>query len=393
MFKNEKALKERQNDLITRAENLVNTAENEKRELTDAEAQELAEIRDDVKKIKEMLEIQAEIDSSRPVMDGAKKEEELADDRACGDEERAISMNEERAFENYIRGVVTHEREGELAPADNGKIIPTTISRKIIELVYDISPILARSEKFNVKGTLELPVYPADASTQIAVDYATEFTPLASSTGNFDTVELKGFLAGALTKISKSLVNNTEIDIVGFVVKRMAYDISRWIEKEEINGTSQKIEGLSGATNVLTVDSALEITGDDLITLQGMVKDVYQESSIWIMNPTTRDAIRKIKDDVGRYLLVDDLSSPFGKSLLGKPVYVSDNANAISAGKPVIYYGDMSGLSTKFSEEMHIEVLRELFATEHAIGVVAYLEFDAKICNNQKIAVLKMHSA
>ena len=393
MFKNEKALKERQNDLITRAENLVNTAENEKRELTDAEAQELAEIRDDVKKIKEMLEIQAEIDSSRPVMDGAKKEEELADDRACGDEERAISINEERAFENYIRGVVTHEREGELAPADNGKIIPTTIARKIIETVYDISPILARSEKFNVKGTLELPVYPADASTQIAVDYATEFSPLASSTGNFDTVELKGFLAGALTKISKSLVNNTEIDIVGFVVKRMAYDISRWIEKEELNGTSQKIEGLSGATNVLTVDSALEITGDDLITLQGMVKDVYQESSIWIMNPTTRDAIRKIKDDVGRYLLVDDLSSPFGKSLLGKPVYVSDNANAISAGKPVIYYGDMSGLATKFSEEMHIEVLRELFATEHAIGVVAYLEFDAKICNNQKIAVLKMHSA
>lgn len=393
MFRNEKALKERQNDLITRAENLVNTAENEKRELTDAEAQELAEIRDDVKKIKEMLEIQAEIDASRPVMNGEKKEEEIVDDRACGDEERALARNDERAFENYIRGVVTHEREGELDPANNGKIIPVTISKKIIETVYDISPILARSEKFNVKGTLELPVYPADASTQIAVDYATEFTPLASSTGNFDTVELKGFLAGALTKISKSLVNNTEIDLVGYVVKRMAYDIARWIEKEELNGTYQKIEGLSGATNVLTVDSALEITGDDLITLQGMVKDVYQEPSIWIMNPSTRDALRKLKDDVGRYLLVDDLTSPFGKSLLGKPVYVSDNANAISAGKPVIYYGDMSGLSTKFSEEMHIEVLRELFATEHAIGVVGWVEFDAKVTNNQKIAVLKMHSA
>lgn len=391
MFKNEKALRERQNDLITRAENLVNTAENEKRELTDAEAQELAEIRDDVKKIKEMLDMQAEINSSRPVTEV--KEE--VDDRACGDEERAraIEANEERAFENYIRGIVTHEREGELEPANNGKIIPTTIARKIIEMVYDISPILARSEKFNVKGTLELPVYPADASTQIAVDYATEFTPLASSTGNFDTVELKGFLAGALTKISKSLVNNTDIDIVGFVVKRMAYDISRWIEKEEINGTTQKIEGLSGATNVLTVDSALEITGDDLITLQGMVKDVYQENAIWIMSPATRDALRKLKDDVGRYLLVDDLASPFGKSLLGKPVYVSDNCNDITANKPAIYYGDMSGLATKFSEEMHIEVLRELFATEHAIGVVGWIEFDCKVQNNQKIAVLKMHSA
>ncbi|MEE3334047.1 MAG: phage major capsid protein [Ruminococcus sp.] len=394
MFKNEKALKERQNDLITRAETLVNTAENEKRELTDAEAQELAEIRDDVKKIKEMLEVQADIDSSRPVMEGAKKEEEIVDDRACGSEdERAIAINEERAFENFLRDRVVHERTGELAPANNGKIIPKTIARKIVELVYDISPILARSEKFNVKGTLEIPVYPADASTQIAVDYASEFDPLDSSTGNFTTVTLGNFLAGALTKVSVSLVNNVEFDIVGFVVKRMAYDIARWIEKEQINGTASKIEGLSGATNVLTVDSALEITGDDLITLQGMVKDVYQDGSIWIMNPKTRDAIRKIKDDVGRYLLVDDLSSPFGKSLLGKPVYVSDNANEITANKPVIYYGDMSGLSTKFSEEIHIQVLRELFATEHAIGVVGWVELDSKVTNNQKIAVLKMHSA
>ena len=40
MFKNRKAQIERQNDLIVRAETLVNTAENEKRELTEAEAAE-----------------------------------------------------------------------------------------------------------------------------------------------------------------------------------------------------------------------------------------------------------------------------------------------------------------------------------------------------------------
>ena len=54
MFNSVKAQIERKNDLITRAENLVNTAVVEKRELTDAEAQELAEIRDDVKKIKSL---------------------------------------------------------------------------------------------------------------------------------------------------------------------------------------------------------------------------------------------------------------------------------------------------------------------------------------------------
>ena len=74
MFKNNKALVERQNDLITRAENLVNTAEAEKRELTDAEAAELAEIRDDIQRIKKFLDIQDDIDSARPMKEVEEEE-------------------------------------------------------------------------------------------------------------------------------------------------------------------------------------------------------------------------------------------------------------------------------------------------------------------------------
>ena len=396
MFKNVKAMTEKQNDLITRAESLVNTAESEKRELTEAEAAELAEIRDDIQRIKKYLDIVDDIDDARPtkVVDAEKKEAhdviDGEDERACGDKERAAQ--EERAFANYIRGVVTHTREGELAPANNGKIIPVTIAKKIIELVYDICPILEKSEKYNVKGKLEIPYYPADGSTQITVAFAEEFTDLASSTGNFTTVTLDGYLAGALTKISKSLINNTDIDIVGFVVKRMAYDIARFIEANLLGKGNGSVDGLGDATNITTLTSATAITGDDLIDLQGSIKDVYQANAIWIMSPSTRDALRKLKDDVGRYLLNDDITAPFGKTLLGKPVYVSDNMDDIGASKKVIYYGDMSGLATKFTEEMHVEVLREVYAAQHAVGVVGWLEFDATVQDQQKIAVLKMGS-
>ena len=391
MFKT-KALTERKNDLITRAENLVNTAESEKRELTDAEAAELAEIRDDVKKIKDALDITDTIDEAR---DGEPVSGNVSDgaDRACGDEEeRAIEKRDYDAFDNYIRGHVIHERANELAPANNGAIVPTTIARKIIELVYDMCPILERSDKYTVKGKFSIPYYPADAATQIAVDYQTEFNALSSSTGNFTTIDLTGFLAGALTKVSKSLVNNVDFDLVGFVVKRMAYDISRWIEKELINGTASKIEGLSGATNTLTAAASSAVTGDELIQLQGKVKDVFQDNAIWIMNPATRDALRTLKDDVGRYMLIDDLQSPFGKTLLGKPVYVSDNCPTLGSGKRAIFYGDMSGLSVKFSEELNVEVLRERYADEHAIGVIGWVELDGRVSNQQKISVLVMAS-
>ena len=395
-FKNRKGLIERQNDLITRAEALVNTAESEKRELTEDEAAELAEIRDDIQRIKKYLDIQDDIDDARPSQEVKGEEKEAKDvidgedARACGDkQERAIEEAETKAFADYIRGVVSgNVRAGELAPANNGAIIPKTIAKKINELVYDVCPILDRSEKFNIKGKLELPYYPANSSTQITVAFASEFEDLTSSTGNFTTIELDGYLAGALTKISKSLINNTDIDLVGFIVKRMAYDIARFIEKNLLGFGGGSVVGLGGATNVTEVTGA--ITADDLITFQGTIKDVFQDRAIWIMSPATRDALRLLKDDVGRYLLNDDITSPFGKVLLGKPVYVSDNMPNVSSGNKVIYYGDMTGLATKFTEEMHIEVLRELYAAQHAIGVVGWLEFDAKVQDQQKVAVLKM---
>lgn len=384
----EKELNERKNDLITRAEETLNKAKEEKRELTEAEAEELAEIRDNVRRIMKTLELKGEFDK----MEGKALEKEgLPKDEAKTEieiekEERAL--NEEKAFADYIRGVVTNERATNMTLTDNGAVIPTTIANRIIRKVYDISPILQRSTKYNVKGTLELPYY--DESTQaITVAFATEFQELESNIGKLDSITLTGYLAGALSLISRSLINNSQFDIVAFVVDVMAYDISRFIEDTLLNGKGS-VTGLSNLTNVKTTASATAITADELILAQGKVKDVYQNNAIWIMSPATRDAIRSLKDEMGRYLLQDDISLPFGKSLLGKPIYVSDNMPEMTAGKNAIYYGDMSGLATKFAEELSIQVLREKYATMHAVGVVGWIEFDSKVENAQKIVAVKM---
>ena len=377
-MKKYKALIERKNDLVTRAKEIVNGAETEKRELTDAESQELAEIHDDVMKIKEALGIMDDIDDED-------REEVPAD----GDGKKDNTEEQERrAFENYIRGVV-NERAN-LVDSGNGAVIPKHIANKIIKKVYDICPILEKSTKYNVKGKIDIPVYTEDSTDFINVGYATEFVDLTANIGTFDKVELGGYLAGALSLISRSLINNTEFNLVDFVTNQMAYAIARFIEGELIHGTANKVEGLSTLTNGITAASASAITADEVIALKDKVKDVYQQGAMWIMSSATRTAIRQLKNAQGMYLLNDDLSTPFGESLLGKPVYVSDNMDDIATGKVVIYYGDFAGLATKFAEEINIEVLREKYATQHAIGVVGWFEFDSKIENAQMLAKLTM---
>jgi HK97 family phage major capsid protein len=401
-----KDLVEKVNDLMKKADEMLNKAKLEKRELTPDEMQELAEIRDDVMRIKKALGLEKEFDDMRE-LEAKPDATPTEGERACGDdkkrsvEEAAKAAAEERAFEAYIRGTALNQRNDvNLVPANNGAVIPTTIANKIIKKVYDICPILEKSSKYNIKGTLDIPFYPASADTVITVAYHDEFEELTSSNGNFSKITLTGFLAGALSKISRSLINNAAFDIVGFVVDEMAYAIKRFIEKELLIGTPgngstipAKVLGLSSLTNSITSAAVDKITADEIIDLHDKIKDEFQNGAIWIMSPATRTYLRKLKASTGVYLLNDDVSTPFGTSILGKPVYVSDNMpDYTEDGKVAIYYGNMSGLATKFSEEINIEVLREKYATQHAVGVVGWFEFDSKVENEQKIAKLVMHA-
>lgn len=404
-FNSMKAQIEKKNDLIKKAESIINLAQTENRELTDAEAQEVAEIRDDVKKIKEMIEGMIELDDARACGAGKmeKKADEAGADEAGADakpDDQARALAETRAFDSYIRGLVMEQRSPvNMTEGANGAIIPETIAKKIIAQVYDICPILERSSKYAVKGDLEIPYYD-ETSTAITVAFAEEFVDLESSVGSFTNIPLKDYLAGALTLISRKLINNSQFDLVAFVIDRMALAISRFIENACLNGGNpdstyhiNQVKGLAGSiadSQKVYAGSTEAITADKVIELKDSVKDVFQNNAIFIMSRNTRTALRLLKDDVGRYLLQDDITSPFGSTLLGKPVYVSDNMPEIASGVNAIYYGDMRGLATKFSEDMNIQVLREKYATQHAVGVVGWVSFDARIENAQAISALVM---
>lgn len=372
-----KSLTEKRNALLDEMDAIVNKAETETRAFTDdeqkdydAKALEISNLDKTIKSVNESRDIDGKIDIPQ--------------------ETRTAEEIETRAFENYLRGVETRV-DTNLTRTDNGAVVPSSIANKIIDKVVEICPIYQLANKYNVGGTLSIPYY--DESTQaITMAYAAEFTELESTSGKFTSIQLTGYLAGALTKISKSLINNSQFDIVSYVIDATARSIAKWIEKELLKGTSEKVEGLSGVKQIVTTASATAITADELIDLQESIPDVYQGAAIWIMSKATRTAIRKLKDADGDYLLNRDATAAWGYTLFGKPVYVSDNMDNIGAGKTTVYYGDMSGLAVKLSEDLNIEVLREKFATQHAVGVVSWIEIDSKVEDAQKIAKLVQKS-
>lgn len=303
---------------------------------------------------------------------------------------------DEKAFKDFIVGAVSTMKAGEqnLGGSNSAAVIPVTIADRIISKIKEISPIYERATVFHTKGTLKVPVWgDANTSHNINVGYSDEFSELTADSGMFTSVDLSGYLVGALTVVGRSAINNAGIDIVSFVINEMAKRIAWFLEGELLKGTTNKATGALSVSNTLTSAAATAITADELIDLQSKIPTAYQSDAIWIMNPDTFSKVRKLKDTSNRYMLETNLSNGFPYMLLGKPVYISDNMPAVAASAKSVLYGDMTGLAINMREDISIEVLREKYATQHAIGINAWFEFDSKVIDSQKLAVLVMKSA
>ena len=392
MSKEMKALTEKRATLAKEMQDILTAAKGETRAFTEEENNRLGEIEQEIGAIDNTIETE-----KRATALLAKQ----APDEGGSDGEQSKNANEaeERAFVNYILsqagGTVLEQRAGEqnITMGNNGAIIPTSIANRIISRVEEMCPIHAGATGFSVKGTLKVPVYGDTANGHnITVGYQEEFKEITADAGRFTSVDLTGYLTGALTLIGQSVINNSEVNVLDFIVNEMAKRIALFIEKEELVGTSGKATGALSTTNILKAESTTAITADKLIELQAKVPTAYQANACWTMHPNTLTALRKLKDSTGQYLLQTNtgIANGFPYVILGKPVYVSDNMPEIAEGAKAILYGDYSGLGTNMREQIDIQLLTEKYATQHAVGIIAWFEFDSKVIDHQKLAVLEM---
>ena len=365
-------------------------SEEEQKEFDDTES-EIADLDKTIAAAEKAKELEAKETDKNHVEDPDKDKEGQNSQEGQGGENRA--EDDKRAFADYIRGVITGENRADMTLGENGAVIPSTIANEIIKKIKDISPVYNDAAHYNVKGTLSIP-YVDEDGTSLAVAYADEFAELEGEKEKFASIELGGFLAGVLAKISKSLINNSDFDIVEEVETQIAEAFALWLDHEMLVGTVGKITGASTSTKKIQSESTSVISFDDIIKLKDAIKAAHQTGAYFVMRDTTLTAIRLLKDKNGRYLVNDDVTEEGKPTILGKPVYTSDAMPEIGKGsEPIVYLNPSKALAVKLTEDMELQVLQEKYATQDVVGVVGWTEVDAKIKNQQAIASLKMAEA
>jgi HK97 family phage major capsid protein len=361
------SLLEQRNNLITEMEGLIEKAKTETRSMNEDESNRFDQIKKDISQIDKTIQAETEA-AQMSATEKAKSPEQ--------EEQRAL---DEQRFLKFIKGDTRA-----LDVANNGAIIPTEIANRIITRVRELSPIYQRATVFNVGGDL---VFPAFDNNSIVTTYVSDLQQLTAQNGNFTSRKLQNFIAGSLVQISRSLLNRQDFDLVTFIVNMMAQSMTTFLEKEFLvgAGSTTAATGIFTDGNVTNLAPAgATIGADDLISAQMSIPEQFQNDAVWIMSKPMFTSFRKLKDANGNYLLNRDITGAFGWTLLGRPVFISENAPT-----DALAYGDLSGFYVKLAQNVEIQILQELYATQHATGVVGYVEFDSRVIEDQKLAIMQ----
>jgi HK97 family phage major capsid protein len=287
-----KTLIEKRNALLDEMDGIVNKASQETRAFSEEENARFEAIKAEIAGIDKTL---AAAEESRKLEKVMVKDPE----QRSAEETRKLEIEkEERAFVEFVR----EGRATNLPQGTNGVVIPKTISNRIIDKVKNLSPILSKATIYEIEGALSIPVY--DYTQHTTAYQGTEFTAITASAGTFTSVDLNGFVIGSLALISKKLVNNSQIDVLPFIINEISKSIANFLENELVAGPGTNMKGLAQNTNTYLGATTLVITPQELINMKAKLPQVFQADAAWTMHPDTLAYLQGLTAGAGNNMLL-----------------------------------------------------------------------------------------
>ena len=346
---------------------LVDNAGAETRALNDEEVKTFAGLEAEVRNI----------DSTISAMEATRNLAEVKE--VVAENKEPETRSAEEVFDAFVRGTEVRE----MTTTTDGNVIPNELSNDIIRKVTELSGVFNRVSRVNSTGTYTQ----IKEGNKISAGFVDELAEVTASDATFDTVEIGHYKLGALAKISYELLNQANFNITGEVEAQIVDAIAEKLEEAIINGDGiKKPTGLVKGGTEFTLASASAITADELVKIVHSLKAPYQNKAVWLMNRNTLCAIRLLKDEQGQYLFHEaELTSGFNGYVLGKPVLLSEKVNDFE-----IMYGDFArAYKVNANPSMSVQMLREKYATQGMVGVLAFAYVDGKVVNDEAYVVAK----
>jgi len=347
-----KALQERRANVWEQAKELLDTAENEKRDLTAEEEGKYQAFNADLDKIdlrvKDLTEAEQRTKDAEAAFAGLLAKPQEQERKPVEDSElrrwargeiRSIDVAKPAgvAFRDLVKGTTTA----------GGNTVPTTFYGQLMAHLIEVSGILmAGPTVLNTASgeTIEIPVTTAHSSAALTAEAAA----ISESDPAFGKRTLGAYKYAVLIQAATELLTDTGVDLEGYLAMQAGRALGNAFGVHAITG-----DGSSKPTGIITSASAGvtggtgvvgAFTADNLIDLYYSVIAPYRNSTScgWLMRDATLGAARKLKDSQGQYLWQPSIQVGAPDMLLGKPVHTDPNVAAIALNAKSVAFGDIS---------------------------------------------------
>ena len=278
--------------------------------------------------------------------------------------------------------------------SEGGYLIPDEFERNLLSGLEEnnIFRTLANIIQ-TTSGDRKIPIVASHGSAA----WVDEEGAYSESDDAFAQITLGAYKLGTMMKVSDELLNDSVFDLENYLSGEFARRIGNAEEDDFINGDGVgKPTGIlaakGGADIGVTTSSGTAFTADDLINLYHSLLTPYRKKAVWLMNDSTVQFIRKLKDSNGQYLWQPSLVAGTPNTILGCPVMVSRYMPEIGAGNKAVAFGDFSYFWIADRQGRSFMRLNELFAAHGQVGFRGSQRVDGKLILPEAIKVMQMKS-
>ncbi len=322
------------------AKALLDTAAAEKRDLTAEENEKYARISQDLESREKVIET-LKTDAEREVR---------AAEAMKGFEAQARPESEVRTNEPTDADTIRQLARGEIRTANfekrdvlkssTGSPVPTSFYDQVLLLARFVGPMLETSTILNTAGGENLQI-PSLATYSSGTAFA-ESVAIGESDPEFNNfVTLSAYKYSFLTQVSRELVEDAGVDILGFLAQQVGNAMGYSVNEALTIGTGTiQPNGIVTRAGSAVTGTSLNPTADNLIDLVYSIDTAGRRlpGTGFQMNSSSIANVRKLKDGAGQYLFAPSLSADARDLLLGYPIFENPSmATAASAVKPVIF--------------------------------------------------------
>ena len=295
-------------------------------------------------------------------------------------------------YKNPSREVLNALTEG--TDSEGGYLVPDEFEHTLVQALTENNIFRTLAHTITTdSGDRMIPLVASHGSAS----WVSEGGSYQESDETFSQITIGAHKVGTMIKISEELLNDSAFDLESYMVNEFGRRIGNAEEEAFItgNGTGKPLgimAATGGAQTGKTTAAADKITCDELIDLYHSLGVPYRKNAVWLMNDSTVQYIRKLKDGNGVYLWQPSLVAGTPDTILGLPVKVSRYMPEIQASAKTVALGDFGYYWIADRQGRSFKRLDELYAVTGQVGFRGSQRLDGKLILPEAIKALMQHA-